>query len=586
MIDNCQSAGGSAVIIVNNVPGALDVTLNGGTVITIPAIGVTTEDGATLTAALGKTLTVSEENRYAYADGTSFASPHVAGAAAAIWQMCPSCTNLQVRSCLEGTALDLGASGRDDLTGSGLIQMSDAYSCLANTKQCCQSAAPAASSHVPAPSPVPAETTPYPTMISTEPPCASEELAYGSCFTSDMSDSGASCAGCLNSYVYDLSGDCDSVAAAICSGLSTCDCGPCRDSLETYYSCLLPTLDPGTSCTLACPDTATPTAQPVAAPVLLPSAAPVLGPTGSPTTSSPTSIPSSTVPDTPVPTPAATDIPSALTPAPISTMTTLPPSISATQAPSSAPSVTTLPPSSVDTCLAESDTYEACFNTTLSVAEGETCRACIDSAVGALSALTACDDGSSASVCEAVALCPCGECTSPMESFVSCKSETSNLGCSLPCSNLTTTSSCQNEREAYSVCLFSDQMSTNESLSCRDCVSASQTSVVAQLGVDCPGVQAQACGAFENTCLGCGTCSIVARDYLLCQVNEHSSGSCIIDCTGASEGTPVPEPDPAPSPATDDSGMEAPSTSSSELRRISPLAAAISGLAALWYTVA
>jgi Subtilase family/PA domain len=688
MIDNCQSAGGSAVIVVNNVPGQLDVTLSGETVITIPAIGVTTEDGSTLAAALGKTLTVSEDNRYAYADGTSFASPHVAGAAAAIWQMCPACTNLQVRSCLQDTALDLGAAGRDDMTGSGLIQMSDAYSCLANTEMCCQSVAPAA------PTPVAPMPTSYPTIVSAEPACASEELAYASCFTSEMSDSGASCAGCLNTYVYDLSGDCATVTSAICLALSVCDCDPCGESVETYYSCLLPTIDPGTSCSLICPDTVAPTAHPVslpptalpvAVPVLLPSTAPVLGPTPSPVTSFPSSVPptlvqspstpasdpasscdplletargclsaqfdltgnescqecvnsaipngvvacvdvevdlctaidtcgcgtcsdlireyftcsysvlgcsidcdvasltpSSAVSVTPVPTPAATIISSAPTPALVST--TPPPFV--TPAPSST-SAATPPPSSDEACLEESNNYAFCFNTNLSLAEGEICQACIESAVGALSDLATCSDGASASVCEAIALCPCGECTSFMESFVNCKAETSSLACSLPCSNLTATSTCRTEREAYSVCLFSGQLPTNKSLSCLDCISASQTSAVAQLSADCTGVQAQACDeSFENSCLGCGTCSVVAKDYLLCQLNERSGGSCVIDCDGASEGTPVPELDATPSPGTGDSGTEVPSTSASELCRISPMVAGISSLAGLWHCLA
>jgi hypothetical protein len=137
------------------------------------------------------------------------------------------------------------------------------------------------------------------------------------------------------------------------------------------------------------------------------------------------------------------------------------------------------------------------------------------------------------------------------------------------------------------VCLFSGQLPTNKSLSCLDCISASQTSAVAQLSADCTGVQVQACDeSFENSCLGCGTCSVVAKDYLLCQLNERSGGSCVIDCDGASEGTPVPELDATPSPGTGDSGTEVPSTSASELCRISPMVAGISSLAGLWHCLA
>jgi serine protease len=66
-------------------------------------------------------------NGYELLDGTSMASPHVAGAAAKIWAARPQCTNKQVREALEKTATDLGAPGRDDLFGHGLVQVKSAY---------------------------------------------------------------------------------------------------------------------------------------------------------------------------------------------------------------------------------------------------------------------------------------------------------------------------------------------------------------------------------------------------------------------------------------------------------------------------
>jgi serine protease len=66
-------------------------------------------------------------NQYGLKDGTSMSSPHVAGAAAKIWAARPQCTNKQVREALEKTAIDLGAKGRDDNFGHGLVQVKSAY---------------------------------------------------------------------------------------------------------------------------------------------------------------------------------------------------------------------------------------------------------------------------------------------------------------------------------------------------------------------------------------------------------------------------------------------------------------------------
>jgi serine protease len=66
-------------------------------------------------------------NGYESFQGTSMACPHVAGAAAKIWAARPQCTNKQVREALEKTAKDLGAPGRDDLFGHGLVQVKSAF---------------------------------------------------------------------------------------------------------------------------------------------------------------------------------------------------------------------------------------------------------------------------------------------------------------------------------------------------------------------------------------------------------------------------------------------------------------------------
>jgi serine protease len=54
--------------------------------------------------------------------GTSMASPHVAGLAALIVSQIPSATPAAIESILRRTAIDIGKSGRDDDFGFGLIQ--------------------------------------------------------------------------------------------------------------------------------------------------------------------------------------------------------------------------------------------------------------------------------------------------------------------------------------------------------------------------------------------------------------------------------------------------------------------------------
>jgi len=63
---------------------------------------------------------------YAIGSGTSMACPHVAGAAALAWAADPSLTAEQLRIRLQQTAEDLGAAGRDNLYGYGLVNVTAA----------------------------------------------------------------------------------------------------------------------------------------------------------------------------------------------------------------------------------------------------------------------------------------------------------------------------------------------------------------------------------------------------------------------------------------------------------------------------
>jgi len=70
------------------------------------------------------------DDSYAYANGTSMASPHVAAAAGLLKAVDPDITPAQVLDLLRDTAEDLGAVGDDDLFGAGLVDPANAVEVL------------------------------------------------------------------------------------------------------------------------------------------------------------------------------------------------------------------------------------------------------------------------------------------------------------------------------------------------------------------------------------------------------------------------------------------------------------------------
>jgi serine protease len=68
---------------------------------------------------------------YYFFDGTSMATPHVSGVAALLLAQDSTLTPDQIRDALESTAEDLGASGRDDFYGWGLIDAKAALQSVA-----------------------------------------------------------------------------------------------------------------------------------------------------------------------------------------------------------------------------------------------------------------------------------------------------------------------------------------------------------------------------------------------------------------------------------------------------------------------
>jgi subtilisin family serine protease len=143
-VANVQSSGGVGVVISNNVSGGFAGTLGAGNSSTIPAIGISLEDGDALRASsLGASATVrstndATKNGYDAWDGTSMATPHVAGVAALLFDACPGATAAQVRSALAAGAEDLGAAGRDNTFGYGLARACQSAQALCNAAVTCQ----------------------------------------------------------------------------------------------------------------------------------------------------------------------------------------------------------------------------------------------------------------------------------------------------------------------------------------------------------------------------------------------------------------------------------------------------------------
>ena len=87
-------------------------------------------------AAPGQDVTVASalDDSWAAEDGTSFASPLVAGAAAWVWTVRPELDASQLFEVMRRSATDIGAPGRDDATGYGLLNVPAALASQAPVK--------------------------------------------------------------------------------------------------------------------------------------------------------------------------------------------------------------------------------------------------------------------------------------------------------------------------------------------------------------------------------------------------------------------------------------------------------------------
>jgi len=116
-----------------NNPGAFSVGATDGNdlVTTLSSRGPSAYDGSVFPAvtAPGSAIRTTDLtglnnlNTYAYANGTSLAAPHVAGAFALLLGMDPKLTATEVETAVKAAAQDLGSAGPDNSYGSGRLDV-------------------------------------------------------------------------------------------------------------------------------------------------------------------------------------------------------------------------------------------------------------------------------------------------------------------------------------------------------------------------------------------------------------------------------------------------------------------------------
>lgn len=145
---------------------------------------------------------------YGYKSGTSMSTPHVAGALAAAWSVYPTASAQEVRACLYSSALDLGATGRDNYYGHGLVQLPALITCIGAT-----------------------QSTPGDGQCTGNENCETVPQDCGACSCGDgqctASESCSSCPGDCGDCPACNDGTCD--AGEDCSSCSS-DCGACCDA--------------------------------------------------------------------------------------------------------------------------------------------------------------------------------------------------------------------------------------------------------------------------------------------------------------------------------------------------------------------
>jgi serine protease len=138
---NASKAGAIGVVVFDNLPVDPAAPIFPGffttakTAAAIPAsapfLMITQADGQSLQATPNATITMSSGfETFELLAGTSMACPHAVGTAALVWAVSPNSTAANVATALEQTAKDLGAPGKDDTYGFGLVNALDAAKML------------------------------------------------------------------------------------------------------------------------------------------------------------------------------------------------------------------------------------------------------------------------------------------------------------------------------------------------------------------------------------------------------------------------------------------------------------------------
>ena len=121
-----MAQGAAAAIIANNDTVNKDDVGNftlGAAGTWIPSVSVSYNSGVSIRRqGLGTGSVAVAATDYGFNNGTSMATPHASAVAALAWSVNPALSNAQIRAILSSTSTDLGAHGRDDLYGHGLVQ--------------------------------------------------------------------------------------------------------------------------------------------------------------------------------------------------------------------------------------------------------------------------------------------------------------------------------------------------------------------------------------------------------------------------------------------------------------------------------
>lgn len=136
-VTNVKAQGAAAVIIANNdtaLPDDAGSFTLGAAGNWLPTVSVSYNSGVAIRSGGLSTGSVSLTSwDYSYFQGTSMATPHVSAVAALAWSAKPTLSNATIRTVLQTTAQDLGARGRDNNFGYGLVK-ADAAVASARTK--------------------------------------------------------------------------------------------------------------------------------------------------------------------------------------------------------------------------------------------------------------------------------------------------------------------------------------------------------------------------------------------------------------------------------------------------------------------